>query len=119
MPLTVRAAFEAELATARSTSDLDTMWRALERAHILSQEWPWPHTRSHWHMFVLALRTRDRREALGQALRLAVAGVGSSVGRVPIGNTGRAAVGITAPMPIPEDLARILAEGRRESAVQG
>lgn len=111
MPLTVRTAFESELALARSAPDLETMWRALERAHILSQDWPWPHTRSHWHMFVLALRTHDRREALGQAIRLAVAGVGSWVGRVPIGNTGRTAVGITTPMPIPEDLARILAAG--------
>lgn len=108
MPHTVRTAFESELATARTTSDLPTMWRALERAHILSQPWPWPHTRAHWHMFTLALRTHDPREALGQAIRLAVAGIGSSTGRVPVGNTGRTAVGITTRMPIPEDLATIL-----------
>ncbi|NNH70419.1 DUF3703 domain-containing protein [Nocardia uniformis] len=100
------------------------MQRVLERAHILFQEWV-PirntgdsrrsgrgRTRSHWHMFVLALRTRDRGEVLGQAVRLAVAGAPSSVGRAPVGNAGRSAVSITAPMPIPEDLARILTAPR-------
>ncbi|MBL1076824.1 DUF3703 domain-containing protein [Nocardia sp. 2] len=110
MPSHIRTAFESELHRARTTSDLDEMWRALERAHILSQRWPWPHTRAHWHMFSLALRTRDRREALGQAVRLSGAGLASSLGRVPIGNTGRATVGIMTPMPIPDDLARILGE---------
>ncbi|WP_194820106.1 DUF3703 domain-containing protein [Nocardia sp. XZ_19_385] len=115
MPPTVRAAFEAELRSATIANDLDTMWHALERAHILSQGWPWPHTRSHWHMLRLALRCRDRREALGQVVRLTGAGLASSLGRVPVGNTGRATVGIMTPMPIPDDLERILAAGRAET----
>ncbi|MEV6279396.1 DUF3703 domain-containing protein [Nocardia sp. NPDC051832] len=116
MPPTVRAAFQAELESASAATDLDVMWRALERAHILSQGWPWPHTRSHWHMLRVALRCRDRREALGQVVRLAGAGVASSLGRVPVGNTGRSTVGIMTPMPIPDDLAQILATGRAETA---
>ncbi|MFE7802868.1 DUF3703 domain-containing protein [Nocardia sp. NPDC057440] len=116
MPPTVRAAFEAELESASTTTDLEEMWHALERAHILSQRWAWPHTRAHWHMLRLALRCHDRYEAIGQIVRLSVAGLGSSVGRVPIGNTGRAAVGITTPMPIPDDLGRILEQGDTESA---
>ncbi|MEV0298298.1 DUF3703 domain-containing protein [Nocardia sp. NPDC050710] len=116
MPQTVRIAFEAELESARTTTDLDDMWHALENAHILSQSWPWPHTRAHWHMLRLALRCRDRREAFGQVVRLSVAGIGSSLGRVPTGNTGRTAVGIRTSMPIPAELNRILAEGRGETA---
>ncbi|WP_282785190.1 MULTISPECIES: DUF3703 domain-containing protein [unclassified Nocardia] len=111
MPPTIRTAFESELTTARRATDLDSRWHALERAHILSQHWPWPHTRAHWHMFRLALRTRDRPEILGQIIRLAVAGPGSALGRAPLGNTGRSSVGITTPMPLPADLARILTDG--------
>ena len=108
MPPHVRTAFEDELRKARASTDLDTMWRALERAHILSQSWAWPHTRAHWHMLVLAVRCRDRTEAFGQAIRLLVGGPGSLMGRAPLGNTGRTRVGIKAVMPIPEDLAAIL-----------
>ncbi|WP_306362962.1 DUF3703 domain-containing protein [Nocardia sp. CC227C] len=111
MPPTVRAAFESELDTAHRATDPATSWHALERAHILSQHWPWPHTRAHWHMLRLALRTHDRPEVRGQIIRLAVAGIGSALGRAPLGNTGRTSVGITTPMPIPADLARILADG--------
>lgn len=114
MPPAVRAAFEAELRQARTATDLDTMWTALERAHILSQSWAWPHTRAHWHMFVLALKCRDRKEAWGQVVRLLVGGPGSLMGRAPEGNTGRTRVGLMTVMPVPDDLAAILAEGGAE-----
>ncbi|MEV6432367.1 DUF3703 domain-containing protein [Nocardia sp. NPDC051463] len=117
LPSAVRVAFEAALESAYTTTDLDEMWHALERAHILSQRWAWPHTRAHWHMLRLALRCHDRGEAFGQLVRLSVAGLGSSVGRVPIGNTGRAAVGISTPMPVPAELARILDQGDAELSV--
>ncbi|MHC0432561.1 DUF3703 domain-containing protein [Streptomyces sp. O3] len=109
MPPGVRAPFEEELRRARTTPDTEAMWEALERAHILSQPWPWPHTRAHWHMLRLAVRCRDRREVTGQVIRILVAGAGSATGRVPEGNTGRTRVGLFTPMPIPDDLARILA----------
>jgi hypothetical protein len=60
-------------------------------------------------MLVLAVRRFDVRELAGQLMRLAVAGVGSAVGRYPRGNTGRARVSISEPMPIADDLAAILA----------
>ncbi|GAA3375348.1 hypothetical protein GCM10020367_42810 [Streptomyces sannanensis] len=104
----VRAAFEGELARAYAATSTDEMWRALERAHILSQSWAWPHIRAHWHMFRLAVRCRDRTETVGQLVRIAVAGPGSLTGRVPRGNTGRTRVGLLTPMPVPEDLARTL-----------
>ncbi|MFC4128242.1 DUF3703 domain-containing protein [Nocardia rhizosphaerae] len=114
MPVSVRSAFEAELSRAHSAAELDERWHALERAHILSQPWAWPHTRVHWVMLVLALRCRDRREAVGQVIRLAGAGVASATGRAPLGNTGRSDVGVFTPMPIPEDLSAILAAGASE-----
>ncbi|MFI7068888.1 DUF3703 domain-containing protein [Micromonospora sediminicola] len=112
MPATVRAVFDAELATARRTSDPAAAWRAAERAHILSQPWPWPHTVVHAVMLRRALRERDVVEAVGQVIRLAVAGPGSATGRYPQGNTGRARVPLAQPMPMPDDLAALLAGSR-------
>jgi P-type E1-E2 ATPase len=63
-------------------------------------------------MFALAVRQRDRREAVGQVIRIIVAAPGSApgsaLGRYPEGNTGRATVELTQPMPIPQDLALLL-----------
>ncbi len=116
MPPTVRAAFDKELEDAWATDDLDARWRSLERAHILSQPWALPHTRAHWHMLRLAVRCHDSREIIGQLVRLLVAGPGSSIGRVPVGNPGRATVGLMVTVPIPEDLARVLADGVARSS---
>ncbi|MFP8958965.1 DUF3703 domain-containing protein [Streptomyces nanhaiensis] len=110
MPAALRAAYAAELATARSTGPMADRWRAVERAHILSQPWPGAHTRTHAVMLRLAVRDRDLREVLGQLVRLVVAAPGSAAGRYPTGNTGRTRVGLTTPMPIPEDLAALLSE---------
>ncbi|WP_085985951.1 MULTISPECIES: DUF3703 domain-containing protein [Micromonospora] len=76
---------------------------------MLSQLWPWPHTVAHAVMLRRALHERDRVGAVGQVIRLAVAGPGSALGRYPVGNTGRARVLLTPPMPIPAGLAAVLA----------
>jgi hypothetical protein len=117
MPAAVRTAFETELAAARTATTSAQRWTALERAHILSQPWARPHTRAHAVMFGVAWRERDRREALGQVVRLLVAAPGSAVGRYPEGNTGRATVPLTQPMPVPADLAALLA-GRLTTGTQ-
>ncbi len=96
---------------ARDAGDLDEAWRLLERTHILSQPWAWPHVRSHLDMLALAMRSRDRREVVGQVVRTLVAGPGSAAGRYPLGNTGRADVPATQPMPVPADLAELLDAG--------
>jgi hypothetical protein len=59
-------------------------------------------------MLATGVHVRDVREVWGQLLRLAVAGPGSLTGRYPVGNTGRARVPATQPMPIREDLADLL-----------
>jgi hypothetical protein len=94
---------------AHAAGDDAEAWRLLERTHILSQPWAWPHVRSHIDMLVLAARTRNRREIVGQLVRIVVAGPGSATGRYPLGNTGRAIVPATKPMPVPDDLAELLA----------
>jgi len=104
-----RALYHQEMAAAKVALTPDARWAHLERAHIASQPDPWLHTCNHAAMLALALRRRDRREALGQVLRIVVAAPGSLTGRYPEGNTGRATVGLTTPMPIPPDLAAILA----------
>lgn len=60
-------------------------------------------------MFVTAIVQGDVREVHGQLSRIAVAGPGSLSGRYPAGNTGRARVPATLPMPIRSDLVEILA----------
>ena len=67
-----------------------------------------PHLRTHVAMLGAAVRRHDRREVLGQLLRLVVAAPGSLSGRYPVGNTGGAKVSALQPMPIPEDLRSVL-----------
>lgn len=108
MPAGLRTALGTELAAARVAATNAAGWEHLERAHILSQPWPWPHTRVHAAMLARALRARHHREAIGQLVRLVVAAPGSASGRYPSGNTGRASVPLTTPMPLPPDLAALL-----------
>jgi hypothetical protein len=114
----VRDLYEREMTAARQTPDAQLRWSHLERAHIVSQPHPWLHTRNHVAMFTVALEQHDRREALGQVLRIVVAAPGSLVGRYPEGNTGRTAAGLMTPMPIPADLAAALAGGSAADSAQ-
>jgi len=103
----LRPHVQLELSAARSARqrrDYQLVWQHLERAHVLSQPSARLHTRVHVSMLVTALLVMDVREVVGQLVRLSVAGVGSLLGRYPLGNTGRARVPITLPMPIPGDL---------------
>ncbi|MDG4664381.1 DUF3703 domain-containing protein [Mycobacterium sp. 236(2023)] len=97
--------YSDEMAAARLAQTPDLRWHHLERAHIISQPDPWRHTSNHGEMLKLALRQHDRREALGQVLRLILAAPGSLTGRYPPGNTGRTSAGLMTPMPLPADLA--------------
>ena len=93
---------------ARAAGNIADEWHHLERAHILSQPLPIRHVRTHLAMLANGLRHRDRREVVGQLIRLVVAGPGSVVGRYPLGNTGGANVSAVIPMPIPADLQVVL-----------
>src|SRR5215218_7557462 len=107
----LRRAWEAERAGARDSrarGDGPGEWRHLERAHILSQPMAGPHLRTHLAMLSAGIRRHDRREMIGQALRLIVAAPGTWTGRYPVGNTGGADVSAVKAMPIPEDLRALL-----------
>lgn len=107
----LKSAFEneIELATAAATGgDHAGSWRHLERAHVLSQAYVWPHVWVHVRMLLAAVRRRDLREVARQLARIVVAAPGSWLGRAPLGNTGGADVGILTPMPVPDDLQRLL-----------
>lgn len=107
----IRKAYAGELASAASAEGagrLAAAWRHLERAHILSQAYAWPHTVVHARMLGFGWRRRDVGEIAGQLIRLLVAAPGSLLGRAPRGNTGGANVGILTPMTIPDDLQAVI-----------
>ncbi|MGH8436980.1 MAG: DUF3703 domain-containing protein [Pseudomonas sp.] len=82
-------------------------FRWLERAHILTQQQPYLHARSHWMMLKLGWQTRDYREVAGQFPRIIAALLFSKIW-VPAGNTGRARVSAFTPMPLTEELQVLL-----------
>ncbi len=105
------AAYRAEVYAfhqARSGKDFARAWQFLERAHILSQSILRLHLRAHVLMLAFAISRREWGEALGQAFRLLLTPLGALLGRIPLGNTGRASVSAFMPMPIPNDLQRVL-----------
>jgi len=77
-------------------------WTWLEAAHVVGQHSPSLHLDSHRRMLDLARETGDWPEAAGQLLRLLLLPLGHLAGRIPLGNIGRATVGITEPMTPPE-----------------
>ena len=108
----LKSFYRAELAAAREASVQGRFPQAfthLERAHILSQRFALAHTATHLRMLRLGWRLRDAREVRGQFPRVLAALLFSRIW-VPVGNTGRARVSALAPMPLPEDLVRVLAQ---------
>lgn len=99
--------------SARRESATAKAWRALERAHIVSQPYLALHLSIHGAMLRYAVAKRDAREVFGQVVRLALAPLGALTGRIPIGNTGRANVSAFEPMPIPEDLLAKIKEAQQ------
>lgn len=109
-----KAAFEHELAMARSAEakeDMTVAMHHLERAHILGQRWYLAHIKTHVKMLRLALKGSNVTEARGQLIRLLGAAPFHIAGWVPIGNTGGSNVSPIQPMPVPPDL-RIYLVGR-------
>jgi hypothetical protein len=106
MKTKLEQAFESEMTSAKEayySDDTSTCYWHLERAHILGQRNYLPHVISHYWMCKVGVKTKDYREAMGQIVRI-IMSVGSLVGIVPLGNTGRARINPIKPMPIPDDL---------------
>jgi len=109
----IRPAVDAELGAAgaqEACGDSRASFRHLERAHVLGQASTTQHVRVHIQMLLWALRHRVFREAGGQVLRIIGAATKTALGWVPTGNTGGANVSPFKPMPIPDDLRRVLTE---------
>jgi hypothetical protein len=114
----VRPNVRLELAAARDCAkrkDFATSFRHLERAHVLSQASTRDHVWVHCRMLSWAMQQRDTREIGGQVLRIFGAATKTALGLVPLGNTGGSNVGPFRRMPIPKDLAGILAVSTRSS----
>ncbi|RIV89033.1 DUF3703 domain-containing protein [Aurantiacibacter zhengii] len=84
----------------------------LERAHILSQYSTRDHVAVHVAMLCWAWRQGSGREMFGQVVRIIGAATKTAVGWIPEGNTGGAEVSPFRPMPVPDDLAAIIARSR-------
>ncbi|MCW7460732.1 DUF3703 domain-containing protein [Leptospira limi] len=111
MPTNFKIAYQKEIQNYRDSlsqnNDL-AAWRFLERAHIIGQYYPVPHTGSHFRMLLFGIRKGDFKEIYGQFIRMVFGWIGSLFNRIPVGNTGSASVPIFAPMPIPDDLRSLL-----------
>jgi len=93
---------------ARRRGDFDGAFHALERAHILSQRYLIPHIMTHLQMLHVGWLRRDRREIIGQLMRLFATIPGYMTGWVPKGNPGGANISAMRPMPLSGDLAVLM-----------
>lgn len=115
----IRSAIDDALRSAGdafTAGDRDRGRQSLERAHVLAQPWAWPHTKVHLGMLRRGWAARDGTEIRGQLTRAVVAAIGSVTGRYPVGNTGRARVRATAPMPLDADTSELLARAGQRTA---
>lgn len=96
---------------AHARGDRQAAFQHLERAHVLGQASTVQHVRTHAHMLAWALHHHHPREAWGQLMRI-VGAATKTVFWIPVGNTGGSNVSPFKPMPIPEDLNRLIARAR-------
>lgn len=96
--------------TALNRQDFESAWHHLERAHIIGQRYPYQHTETHWKMLLLAIRTGNCKEVLGQTVRLILGAPFSFIDKVPIGNIGSTRVSMVKPQQVPEDIVELFSE---------
>ena len=64
-------------------------------------------------MLLIGWSAGDRRQVMGQLMRIALVPVGHLAGRLPVGNTGGANVSAFKPMAIPPELERLISDRDR------
>jgi hypothetical protein len=111
-----RATYTALLQAAARQTEAEAIWRYLQAAHIVGQLAFQPHLDTHARMLALACRTRDWGEAAGQLFRLLLVPLGHALGRLPVGNPGRATVNAFRPMPVPPALQALIDEAQAQAA---
>ena len=107
IPKELKPYFNTELEKYRTeniSGNLFNAWNHLERAHIIGQKYPYPHTLVHWKMLKFGFKIKSRKEIFGQIPRLIFGGVKSFVGKIPIGNPGGANVPPLKSFPIEKEL---------------
>ena len=97
-------------------TDLHQRWLLLEAAHVLGQTRLSPHLQVHGFMLALAWETRAVREVLGQVFRLALVPLGHLLGRLPLGNSGRANISAFQVMQPSPDFLKVIDEARSPRA---
>lgn len=94
------------------TDNLQSAFYHLERAHVLGQSITLEHTRVHWLMLKIGWKQRNMREIFGQIIRIVGAFTKTPFGIYPNGNTGGANVWFFKPMPVPNDLQKIISQAK-------
>src|SRR5882757_2157792 len=79
---------------------------------LLGQASTREHVRVHWQMLRWAARQRQPQELAAQVLRIVGAAVLTAAGLVPEGNTGGGNVSAFRRLPVPPELAAIIASVR-------
>ena len=113
IPKRLKPYYDAELEKHRIeclNGNLKSAWNHLERAHIIGQRYPYPHTFVHWKMLQFGVKIKNGKEIIGQIPRLIFGGVKSFVGKIPGGNPGGANVPPLKPFPIEKELEDIFAK---------
>ncbi len=103
---------DQELSLSAAQDDPMRQFHHLERAHILSQYSTRDHVRVHIAMLRWGIAQGDMREVFGQVIRVVAAATKTAIGFIPVGNTGGANVSPIKPMPLPDDLAQLIARHR-------
>jgi hypothetical protein len=111
----IRSSVEREIVAAKAAQragDSASSFHHLERAHVLGQASTLQHVGVHVHMLMWGIRRRDRREVVGQTVRIIGAATKTWAGLVPHGNTGGSNVSAFKAMPIADELANLIAGAR-------
>ncbi len=92
--------------------DESASFHHLERAHVLGQTLTIEHVRVHVRMLEWGVRYWRPREILGQVQRIIGAAIATPLRLIPHGNTGGSNVHPFRSMPVPLDLAEVIAVAR-------
>lgn len=119
-------AFDQAIAKAR-VAITQQLWQPamaqLKRAHVLGQLAVWPHVYTHWLMLLVEWRRHRFGAVVGQSIRMLLGAIGSTVGKVPTGNTGDSDISMFVSLPIDPELQQIIdgydAESRQRAIHSG
>lgn len=106
----LKTAFDHQLKLGKialKKNDLKTSFYHFENAHILGQKHIIRHTISHYWMLLLGIKSKNRKEIIGQVIRI-IASLLFTCIWVPLGNTGGSNISPIKIMPIRKELKKYL-----------